>query len=137
MKRFSSAVSKKRSQVKAKSYAVEGVKVKVCKDVLGNWGSDIDPYFVIKSLKHDAKVEDYFDLFHIAKGELKHIEAIKATNRDSDSGRFMREVVFIQTRLREYINDMIVYGLQKGYLAKKPPKTKENTKVEESTAIEA
>ena len=136
MKRFSSAVSKKRSQVKAKSYAVEGVKVKVCKDVLGNWGSDIDPYFVIKSLRHDAKVEDYFDLFHIAKGELKHIGTIKATNRDSDNGRFMRDVVFIQTRLREYINAMTVYGLQKGYLAKKP-KTKEKTNVEESTAVEA
>jgi len=136
MKRFSSEVSKK-SHVKTKSYAVEGVKVKVYKDVLGNWGSDIDPYFVIKSLKYDAKVEDYFDLFHIAKDELKHIETIKATNRDSDNGRFMREVVFIQTRLREYINDMIVYGLQKGYLAKKPPKTKENTKVEESTTAVA
>lgn len=136
MKRFSTAVSKERSQIKVKPYAVEGVKVKVCKDVLGNWGSNIDPYFVIKSLRHDAKVEDYFDLFHIAKGELKHIEAIKATNRNSDNGRFMREVVFIQTRLREYINDMIVYGLQKGYLAKKP-KTKEKAKVEESTTVEA
>ena len=136
MKRFSSAVSKKRSQVKAKSYAVEGVKVKVCKDVLGNWGSNIDPYFVIKSLKHDAKVEDYFDLFHIAKGELKHIDNIKAVSRDSDNGRFMRDVVFIQTRLREYINAMTVYGLQKGYLTKKP-KTKEKTKVEESTTVEA
>jgi len=86
MKRFSTAVSKERSQIKVKPYAVEGVKVKVCKDVLGNWGSDIDPYFVIKSLKHDAKVEDYFDLFHIAKDELKHIENIKATNRDSERG---------------------------------------------------
>jgi hypothetical protein len=137
MKRFSSAVSKERSQIKVKPYAVEGLKVKVCKDVLGNWGSNIDPYFVIKSLRHDAKVEDYFDLFHIAKDELKHIETIKTTNRDSDNGRFMREVVFIQTRLREYINDMIIYGLQKGYLAKKPPKTKEETKVEESTTVEA
>ena len=136
MKRFSSAVSKKRSQVKAKSYAVEGVKVKVCKDVLGNWGSNIDPYFVIKSLRHDAKVEDYFDLFHIAKGELKHIDNIKAVGRDSNDGRFMRDVVFIQTRLREYINAMTVYGLQKGYLVNKP-KTKEKTKVEESTAVEA
>ena len=136
MKRFSTAVSKERSQIKVKPYAVEGLKVKVCKDVLGNWGSNIDPYFVIKSLRHDAKVEDYFDLFHIAKGELKHIDNIKAVGRDSNDGRFMRDVVFIQTRLREYINAMTVYGLQKGYLAKKP-KTKEETKVEESTAVEA
>ena len=120
-----------------KRFSSAGVKVKVCKDVLGNWGSDTDPWFVIKSLKHDAKVEDYFDLFHIAKDELKHIKAIKAMNRDYDNGRFMREVVFIQTRLREYINDMIIYGLQKGYLAKKPPKAKEETKVEESTTAVA
>lgn len=99
-----------------KNVFVQGFTFTPKSKVVTTYGSD---EFALRPYRKGDTAEDFFDLYHTAKEELDRVLMAKHTHRNTKDDHLMRDIIFIETRTKEYINAMVVYGLKKGWLRKK------------------
>lgn len=102
--------------MEGKNIHVKGFTFKSKDGVVSNYGSD---EFALRPYKKGDTAEDFFNLYHTAKEELDRILMTKHNYRNTKDDHLMRDIIFVETRTREYINSLVVYGLKMGWIRKK------------------